>query len=382
MPSSLTIGINAVYLNPTRQGGAETYVRQLLNELLKMAPSELGPLRFVLFVARDSEFLEHTQLTNNSRFELVVNAVDARRKYRRIWWEQQRFPRLLRKYSLDLMHFPYGTMSKSYRGRSLVTVHDTLRFCVPEQMPFSQRFYRGWNERALRRNHVHVVSVSQADAALVHQHQQVPRERISVIYHGVLPDFFEVPRPAEFEPLNKPRLLWIGRPYPRKNVEVLIRAVHQLQAGFDIRPHLKLVGVEQIDLRRLQQVIRQTAASDLVELIPPVSHAELPRLLRDADFFVYPSLYESFGLPVLEALAAGVPTICADIPPFQELYREGVAFSPANSPNAWAKEIKTLCEEPERRRDLVEQGRKIAREFNWSRCAEEHVALYRRLTES
>ncbi|QDU81918.1 D-inositol 3-phosphate glycosyltransferase [Polystyrenella longa] len=383
MLSPIKIGINAVYLDPNRRGGAETYVRQLVNQLITRPTVELERLQFVLFVSQDSEFINHPGLRNQSRIELVVTPVQANKKFQRIGWEQVYFPRLLNQHQLELMHFPYGTMSVRYKRASIVTVHDTLRFCFPEQMPRSQRLYRSWNERALRRNNVHAIAVSHADAQIAREQLKIPPDRMSVIYHGVNPEFGELNRASTgrwTEKLTAPQLLWIGRPYIRKNVELLIRVVHQLEAIFGLQPQLKLVGIESADRRRMEKQIERTDAAELIELSPPVPHREVPELLRQADFFLYPSLYESFGIPVLEALAIGLPTICADIAPFRELYGDGIITCSGSSPNAWAKVIKELCDQPEQRQQLSERGVRRAAEFSWKKCIDEHLELYQRLT--
>ncbi|MCA9041707.1 MAG: glycosyltransferase family 4 protein [Planctomycetaceae bacterium] len=383
MSTPVRIGINTVFLNPHRQGGAETYTRQLVLELLKRSPAELSPFQFVLFSPQQSEFLHHPQLRNHSRFELVLTKANSERKFQRIWWEQTRFPRLLQQHQLDLMHFPYGTMSVRYPGKSVVTVHDTLRFCFPEQMPLGQRLYRGWNERALRRENVHVISVSKADANLIHEHLQVPRNRLSVAYHGVSPEFLAESKKStgrDLVSIQDPMLLWVGRPYPRKNVEVLFQIVRQLKTVFGLAPMFTLIGVESTDRERLQSEVERAQVQELVDLRPPLAHQELPAELSQFDFFLYPSLYESFGIPVLEAMAAGISTLGADIAPFRELFDEGITLCPASSPNAWARELSELCQNAERRQKLREQGMKRAQEFTWSRCVDEHLELFRRLT--
>ncbi|MEZ6048342.1 MAG: hypothetical protein R3C11_22765 [Planctomycetaceae bacterium] len=122
-----------VFLQPGRMGGAETYVRQLIENLATLPAELLQPFQFRIFISEDSELEHWPVLQNHPNIKLIPTPVDPHKKYRRIWWEQRNFPTLLRGYQLDLMHFPYGTMSLGYSGQSLVTVHDTLRFCFPNR---------------------------------------------------------------------------------------------------------------------------------------------------------------------------------------------------------------------------------------------------------
>lgn len=349
-------------------GGAETYVRRLIAELQNLDTRE----RFIVFAPR-----VHDLAVDGERFELVVCDVDARQRKRRILWEQFGLPRVLRKHRLDLVHFPYGTMPCFYTGRSLVTVHDTLRFCFPDQMPRGQKLYRRLIESRIARAGRCVICVSQTDSQIFAGHMAIPDDRVSVVYHGVSSQFH--PTDSAGNPKRQRSLLWVGRPYPRKNVEVLIEAYGILkQRGMDL-PTLRIVGVEREHEERLHEAVVRISTEGSVSLERPVSHDGLPELFAEAQIFVYPSKYESFGLPVLEAMSAGVPCVCTDIPAFRELYGEAVIYAAPDSPAELADGIQRLLADQSLQTRLAARGRDQAAQYTWRKCAADTLAVYRRM---
>lgn len=361
------IGINAVFLDSARMGGAETYTRHLISGLQDLDLVE----DFFVFAPRD-----HELRVTNPRFRIVECPIDASRRYQRMLWEQLRLPGVMGRFRLDLAHFPYGTIPYGYRGRAVVTIHDTVRFDAPSEMSPLQALRRRIIERRIVATGRHVIAASQSSAESISQHLGLAAARISPVCHGVAEAFFARP-PV---PLSSRRgLLWIGRPYPTKNLKVLIdacRILHQRRIGL---LRLRLIGIEAEHKRRLNTLLGAAGIRQSVSLEPPVAHTALPRLLETARVFVYPSQCESFGLPVLEAMGCGTPVVCSEIPPFRELHQDCALLADPDSPEQFADALARLLGDPALWEDMSRRGRQHAAQFTWKTCARNTYAVYQNL---
>jgi glycosyltransferase involved in cell wall biosynthesis len=362
------IGINAVSLDPQRTGGAETYMRQLINQLQQCDVDE----QFFVFVGH-----EHNLKLSHDHFHAIQCDVDPSQPKRRIIWEQTFLPKILKHHDLDLVHFPYGTLPLRYHDRAIVTIHDTHRFQNPDWVPPIERKYRAMVERNIVRRGRNVISVSQTDADRVHQWIGVPRDRLTVIHHGVL-DLFTPGKGGESKSPSEPYLLWVGRAYPQKNLDVLIRAMGLLK-GRDGVPRLRVIGATDLHHEHLAALVGQVDAGEMVSLEAPIPHDQLPQLYRDALIFCYPSKGESFGLPVLEAMACRTATVVADNPVFREICGDAAIYAHPDAPKAFADAILKMVEDPQMRQEIAQRGCRRAQEYTWQACAQKTLELYRRV---
>ncbi|HZZ43935.1 MAG TPA: glycosyltransferase family 1 protein [Tepidisphaeraceae bacterium] len=350
------LGINLVFLNPDRAGGAETYARSLLREYQQLDLDLDG--RIKLFVGR-----RHGLNVDPERFELVECNINPRHQYRRIIWEQTHLPGILNRHRLDVVHFPYSAYPIRYRGKCVVSLHDTTRFVAPRGVPRAQIWYRRVMEERLRDRGHHVIAVSHADAAILQQHLGLPDQQMSVVYHGVS-DQFRVERPFEG---TRDYLLWVGRPYEHKRLDTLIEAYEMMTSN---APKLRLIGIN--DASRFS-----VGANVSVE--KGVNHTDLAGIYQRALALVFPSSYESFGLPALEAMASGTAVICSDIPAFRELFSGAAEFTKVADAGTLAQGIEKIIKNPALRCEMELKGIELAREFTWRRCAEETMRILRRV---
>jgi glycosyltransferase involved in cell wall biosynthesis len=199
----------------------------------------------------------------------------------------------------------------------------------------------------------------------------IPPERVHVTPNGVDERFFEARAP---EGPRAPYLLAVGTLEPRKNVPVLLDALRMLRAdGRDLQ--LVIVGrqgwADALPCRELAAHVRLTGT---------VSDAELAELYAGAACFVLPSVYEGFGLPLAEAMAAGTPAVASDIPALRELGSEAVRYAPPDSPRAFADAVSQVLDRREETAGMVQRGRERARRYSWGACAEATLAIYREIT--
>ena len=176
---------------------------------------------------------------------------------------------------------------------------------------------------------------------------------------------------------GRPYVLAVGTLEPRKNLSVLIEAVRRLQGGLAEGLDLVLVGRFGWRAEGLRREVAAGTAAGWLRHSGYVSGEELARLYRGALLVALPSLYEGFGLPAVEAMAAEVPVVLSDIPVFHEVAGDAALYAPPDDPDAWAERISRLAADPDLRRAIVRSGRERARRYTWERSAEEHARVFR-----
>ncbi len=241
-------------------------------------------------------------------------------------------------------------------------IHDVAFARHPEFFSRFQRAYMNVTVRASMRWADAVVAVSQFTKDEAVALFRFPAERVTVAHNGV-DDVFD--NPSEDPVVPPPFFLAAGNLEPRKNLATLVGAYRHLVARRpEIPERLVLVG-------QFKDAAPLLAASaDLVQsgrLILPgyVSDEELASLCHAATAFAYPSVYEGFGLPPLEAMAAGAPTLVADIPVMREVVGDNGVRLPAKDPTAWRRAMERIIDDPEHRRSLIDRGRRHAASFTW-----------------
>ena len=364
------IGINALALDPARTGGAETYIRKLV--CCPVFKQQLTKHSVTVFCGTPAD-----PQIEQSGFQIVKCPVDSAQRNKRILWEQLHLPRLLREQQLDLVHFPYSSSCFSYRKTSVVTVHDTTNFVMPESVCLTERLYRKILQSAAARNPAcHMIAVSETDRAILQQHMKLSPGRTSVVYHGA-PDEFKTAPDNSGTPRPGAPLLWIGRPYYHKNVELLIKMMAVLKSMLnDDTPQLQLIGLDEASTKSLDALARQLAVSSLVSLSGPVPHARLPSIMQNTGILVFPSLYESFGLPPLEAMYSGAPVVCSDLPILREILGDAALYADPQNHQTFAAHCADLIRNVNKWQEHARRGYARAQEFTWEKCAQNTVAIF------
>jgi len=321
-----------------RRTGEETYVSNLLRELPRAAPE----LRFAAVT-------RHPELVPDGVEPL---ALPARLQELRMALS---LPRLLRRVRPALAHFQHA-LPLGYRGRSVVTLHDLHFERDPSAMSLLDRLtFRLVVPRAARRAD-HLVAVSQRTKDDAVELYGVAPEKITVTPHGVDPAFAPVPA----APRND-YLLFVGAVQERKN------PLAAAEAARAVGLPLVVAGPEKE--RELAQALRARGA----DVRGYVDHAQLADLYRNAAALVWPSRYEGFGLPVLEAMASGTPVVLSSDPALRELAGDAAVY--ADDGDYAAATRRALAE----RETLAKRGLARAREFTWERTARLTADVYRRV---
>lgn len=286
---------------------------------------------------------------------------------------------------LDLFHATDFFLPPVQPGtRTVVTVHDLSFVREPETtMPGMSRHLNEWVPRSVRQAD-HVIAVSEATRQDLIELYQTPPQKISVLYHGVTPDFQPVLEPDRLAAVRhkyglgqQPFILSVGTIQPRKNYQRLIQAFAALNPALA----LVIVGSKGWHYEAIFDEVARCGLTGRVYFLGFTADADLPALYSAASLFVYPSLYEGFGIPALEAMACGTPVIASNQSALPEVVGDaGLLVDPCDG-EAWTAAISRLWADPALCQKLAQAGRARAAQFTWEGMAVKLLNLYKELLE-
>jgi glycosyltransferase involved in cell wall biosynthesis len=291
----------------------------------------------------------------------------ARQRLKRLAWTQFELPRLARHYKASLIFTP---APEGYLGPQtipqVVMVHDLRTISHPERS-LQSVYFRAWVPPLLRRCQ-HVITNSHFTAREIHRCTGLPDSRISVTPLGYDDQVF---KPAPLQPgfWERPYLLHVGQAYPHKNVRRLIQVFAQVARTY---PELQLVLAGKAHAKeslRLQILVAELGLQKRIEFRPYVPYADLPELYRGALALVYPSLWEGFGLPVLEAMACGTPVITSEGSGTQEVAGNAALLVDPFDSEALRQAILRLIDQPSLQEQCRREGLQRAKQFSWKATA-------------
>jgi alpha-1,3-rhamnosyl/mannosyltransferase len=296
--------------------------------------------------------------------------------------QQWGIPHLLRRYQADLYHSPYHLMPYHPGVPTIVTVYDLIPLVHPQSVSVRARLFFRWTTKLAVRTAHHIITISAATRRDLVTTYAVPQERITTIPAGVDSTFR--PQPSNVIAALRARLclpehyvLYVGINKPHKNLVRLIDAwalvIRSSISGYD----LVIAGYED---PRYREARNRAAALDLdtVRFLGNIAEADLPVLYSGAALFVFPSLYEGFGLPVLEAMACGAPVACSNTSSLPEVAGQAaVLFDPVDV-EAIAAAMMEMLRDADRRAELARRGRERAAQFSWEQTARQTLSAYYR----
>ena len=358
MRRPLRIGVNALYLIPGGVGGTEIYLRALLKAL-----AEIDPLnQYFVFTNRETGA---DLVPKASNFIAAPQPVRAVSRPMRILWEQTGLPLAAARLRLDVMFNP-GFTAPLFCGCPQVTVFHDLQHKRHREyfrwfdLPFWE-FFLYWSAQVSRL----LLADSRATAADLLQFYRLPESKVRVAPLGVDPIFFDLARRRRPEPF----LLAVSTLHPHKNLDGLLRAFAEFRVS---HPGFKLVvcGMHGFFTGPLHELRDSLRLGDSVEFPGWIPREDLHELYAKAWAFIYPSLFEGFGLPILEALAAGVPSACSDIEPLSGIAGDAaLQFDPRNQ-EAMVESMRRIATDEALRMRLAEAGPRRAAQFSWKATAE------------
>jgi glycosyltransferase involved in cell wall biosynthesis len=313
---------------------------------------------------------------------VVVRPAAARWRLRRhLWWEQVEFPRQAARLGADVLHVPGGTATPLLRHRrTVVTLHDLALTAHPEWLPPGRgRWYWGrwvpWTARFARC----VLVGSRAALGDAVKLGRIDAARVRITPWGVPPDMAQGPAPGAADvarrrhDLPERYVLYVGTIDRRKDVGTLLRALARL----DVQVSLVVAGTLIAGRTDFDAEVDRLGLRPRVRILGYVPRGDLPGLYAAATAFVYPSLWEGFGLPVLEAMACGVPAVTYNVSSLPEVAGDAaVLLDPPVTAETLATALARVLEDTAFRAELIARGRARARAFDWRETARATLAAY------
>ncbi len=376
----LRIGFDATAA--VRQGGG---IGRYTRELLRALAAADSASDYRLFFA--SRSVVHPLPSLPSNFRVTHLPVDD------IWlvrvWQRARLPLPVNWLTgpIDLFHSPDFTLPPVGRGtRTLLTVHDLSFIRDPESAtPVLRNYLNAVVPRSVARAD-HILADSQATRDDLAELYRTPTEKISVLYSGVHESFQPVTDPAALAAVREryrlgdaPFVLAVGTLQPRKNYARLIQAFGRLPHSPTTRYHLVIAGGKGWLYDAIFAEVDQLGLRERVIFPGFVADADLPALYSAARVLAYPSIYEGFGLPMLEAMACGTPVVTSTAACLPEVAGDAALLVPPTDVDALAAALDRALTDKALRTDLIAKGLARARQFTWDKSARQLLDIYGRL---
>jgi glycosyltransferase involved in cell wall biosynthesis len=363
-----TIGLDARKITDF---GIGTYVRSLVQALARVDEEN----RYTLLV-RPSDRELVRDLPDNFRAVVETSPVYSMRELAALSW------RLWREH-LDLYHATHYVLPAVVTSPVVVTIHDIIHLLYPEFLPNPLAFL--YAQRMIRRSLTRgdrIIAVSQNTKSDLAQYFEVSGDKIEVVYNGVEDVFRERLPEEEIERwlrqlgIRRPYLLFVGNPKPHKNLDTVVQAYARARRLASFDAPLICVGNRSGNEFKIRQRAELLGLADQVRLLGHVAQEALPAIYQGASLFLYPTLYEGFGLPVIEAMASGVAVVTSNNSALREI-AEGYAHlvDPLDI-NGIAKAIAQCMSDTPHRESLVKLGLRRAEDFRWDETARKTLAVY------
>jgi glycosyltransferase involved in cell wall biosynthesis len=349
-------------------GGVRVYTENLLPQMLA-----LGTDHEFILMHRDSRFIgsygewEHVQ-------EMAISAPST------LLWDQVAVPRVGRKEKFDIIFNPKFSAPLRSPAETVFVMHGSEWFVIPESYLWYNRPYTKVTTPLFCRSAAGVIAVSDKVKDDIVKFTGVNREKVFAVHNGYDPDRFHVIHDSQRlesvrENYHLPEhfILWVGQMYPPKNLGRLLKALAQVKD--DICHALVIAGEQRWRAEGDLELIERLGIRNRVHFTGWVSHDDLPAFYNLADLFVLPSLYEGFGIPLLEAMACGCPVVTSTTcSPPEVVGGAGFLVDPLDVNEVAAGICEVLCNS-ELRNTLATRGLERAKEFSWEKCARQTLEV-------
>lgn len=379
----MKIGINAIF----RWGhtGVGNYICNLVSSL-----SEIDRDNDYYIFVHDSNKKYFSIEQRNFHFINCKINTDSPVHFR--LWEQVTLPRMAKYYCLNILHCPMNILPMFLHCRSVLTIIDTLHFQHPDTLSLLRRNYNKLFIRSSYKRADAVITISQVVKEEINRFLGKPKKTLRVTPLGVDRSFRKIEDRCAIEKIKRhyhichEYILFVGYPHSRKNIPRLLSAFEQILHRLPKPYVLVLAGdfskQDDSDVKNIQQTIDRLGLWDKVVFTGYVPQEMMPLLINGAELLAFPSIYEGFGLPTLEAMACETPVLASDIPVFRETIGEAGHLVDPYSIEEIADGLYRLLMDRELRKKMVHRGIEKAELFRWEKTAQLTLECYQDLLQS
>lgn len=372
----MKIAIQSADLDSKRIDGTRVYLLNMLNRFGALSPGD----DFSVFHKKD--FNPELSPSGFPNYHFVTKDFP-------VYWTQTRFAVELWKGNYDALWMPMQALPFVRRKnlKTTVTIHDLAFKYFPQFFPRKDlRRLNLFADFAIKHSDKIIAVSNSTKKDILKFYPDIKEDKIKVIYHGFDSELFNKNYSEEiinstllkFNPAiagqNFKYILYVGALQPRKNLEILIEAFERVKKE---KPDLKLVlagGKAWMWDKILERISHSAYRNDII-ITGTVPFEDIAVLYRNADVFVFPSLYEGFGIPILEAFASKVPVICANNSSLPEVGGDAALYFDGKNPEDLASKIKNVLDDEDLKNDLIKKGEIQIKKFSWEKCAKETLEV-------
>lgn len=362
---------------PAHRTGAGNYIFNLVRTLTE--------------VDRANQYYIFTQAMHAADFATAqsnvhVIVLNHTNRPARMLWEQVTLPRYLKRLKIDVLHSPHYTMPLAKPTTSIVTFCDMTFFLIPDMHSRSKRLFFRTMMRLSARRADHLIAISESTKQDMIRVLGLPASRIKVTPLAAGPSYRPLPRSTvervceAYDLEFGQYIAYVGVLEPRKNVPLLINAYAAIATDFPDVP-LVIAGKKGWMYDAIFNTVQQLGIQDRVRFLGYVPDDDLPALYNGARAFVYPSNYEGFGLPVLEAMQSGAVVITTNVSSMPEVAGDGAMLIEPNDQAGLEVALRRVLCDPQFSAELIERAARRATQFSWDRCARETLAVYQAVAQ-
>jgi len=374
----MRIGIDARFYGPLGKGLGR-YTQKLIKNLEEIDDKN----QYVVFLRKENW---DEYVPENRNFQKVLA------DYR--WYtlkEQIYMPKLIKSRRIDVMHFPHFNIPILYRGSFVATIHDLILIKYPTKKattldPIMYKF-KYWGYKRVINSAVKrakkIITVSNYTKNELIDYFKIDKDKVSVTYeacNGVESGQLELPD-SSFLPrhnIEKPYILYVGNAYPHKNLEGLISTFKDFNADTDRKYQLVLVGKSDYFYERLKEYADKKGLIENNDVVffGYAAEKQLADLYRHASLYIFPSLFEGFGLPPLEAMSYGLPVASSSASCLPEILGDAAVYFNPKDKNNMMEVMKNVLGSRNLQEVLKEKGFNKIKQYSWNKCARETLAIY------
>lgn len=373
----MLIGIDASRATKLQKTGTEYYSQEIIKAL-----AELDDVNQYILYAPKEPSSELAKLPKNFRFKVMP--------FPRLWSQIRLSVELVRGLpKSDVVFEPAHTIPLVHHKKMVVTIHDLGFVHFPELYTPFERLYHNFSLNYSAKHAAKVIVPSNYTKRDLIRHLPIDPKKIAVVYHGFDKERFRPATEKEKEMvlphgIEPPYIFFVGRIELKKNIDGMIEAYRLLREEKSIKHKLVLAGKPGWGYEQIKEKINalpQEIRSDVIEL-GYVSDRDYPILLKRAEMLFFPSWFEGFGLPVLEAMAAGVPVVASSQTSLPEIGASGAMLVKPSKPLEMAAALSKLIHKSDFRKSMILKGRVRANSFTWRRAAKETLAVLEEVANS